>query len=38
MPGARNAVETCLNVKPSEHVALISDEASRAEPPACPPR
>jgi leucyl aminopeptidase (aminopeptidase T) len=30
MPGARNAVETCLSVRPSEHVALIADEASRA--------
>jgi aminopeptidase len=30
MPGARNAVETCLGVQPSEHVALIADEASRA--------
>jgi aminopeptidase len=30
MPGANNAVETCLNVKPHEHVALIADEASRA--------
>jgi len=30
MPGARNAVETCLAVKPNEHVALIADEASRA--------
>jgi aminopeptidase len=30
MPGARNAVETCLNVKPTEHVALIADDASRA--------
>jgi len=30
MPGARNAVETCLGVKPGEHVALIADEASRA--------
>ena len=30
MPGAKNAVETCLNVKPNEHVALIADEASRA--------
>ncbi len=29
MPGARNAVETCLAVRPSEHVALIADEASR---------
>jgi hypothetical protein len=30
MPGARNAVETCLGVQPGEHVALIADEASRA--------
>jgi aminopeptidase len=30
MPGAKNAVETCLSVKPGEHVALIADEASRA--------
>jgi aminopeptidase len=30
MPGARNAVETCLAVRPGEHVALIADEASRA--------
>src|SRR5262244_1887340 len=30
MPGARNAVETCLAVRPEEHVALISDEASAA--------
>jgi aminopeptidase len=30
MPGARNAVETCLAVQPHEHVALIADEASRA--------
>ncbi|MGC2751716.1 MAG: hypothetical protein WCA40_05060, partial [Candidatus Acidiferrum sp.] len=29
-PGARNAVETCLSVRPGEHVALIADEASRA--------
>src|SRR5437016_9012548 len=29
MPGARNAVETCLGVGPGEHVALIADEASR---------
>jgi len=29
MPGARNAVETCLGVKAGERVALISDEASR---------
>jgi aminopeptidase len=30
MPGARNAVETCLGVRRGEHVALIADEASRA--------
>jgi len=30
MPGAYNAVETCLAVRPGEHVALIADEASRA--------
>src|SRR6202011_175004 len=30
LPGATNAVETCLGVKPGEHVALIADEASRA--------
>ena len=29
MPGARNAVETCLAVQPGERVALIMDEASR---------
>jgi len=29
MPGARNAVETCLGVRPGEQVALIADEASR---------
>src|SRR5213594_1164454 len=29
MPGARNTVETCLGVRPGEHVALIADEASR---------
>ena len=29
MPGARNAVETCLGVRPGEYVALIADEASR---------
>jgi aminopeptidase len=28
MPGARNAVETCLAVKPGEHVALIADQTS----------
>lgn len=30
MPGARNAVETCLAVRSGENVALIADEASRA--------
>jgi aminopeptidase len=30
MPGAKNAVETCLSVKPRERVALIADEASRS--------
>jgi leucyl aminopeptidase (aminopeptidase T) len=30
LPGARNAVEICLNVQPHERVALIADEASRA--------
>ncbi len=30
MPGARNAVETCLGVRSGEHVVLIADEASRA--------
>src|SRR5713101_2291611 len=30
MPGARNAVETCLGVQPGEQVTLIADEASRA--------
>jgi aminopeptidase len=30
MPGAENAVDTCLAVRPSEHVALIADEASRS--------
>ena len=29
MPGARNAVEVCLAIKPGESVALIADEASR---------
>ena len=28
MPGARNAVQTCLAVKPDEHVALIADQPS----------
>jgi aminopeptidase len=27
-PGARNAIETCLAVKPGERVALVADEAS----------
>src|ERR1700740_3422184 len=30
MPGARNAVETCLGVRAGEQVALIADEAGRA--------
>jgi aminopeptidase len=30
MPGAKNAVETCLAVKSGECVALIADEASRS--------
>jgi aminopeptidase len=30
MPGARNAVETCLGVRSGEHVVLIADEASGA--------
>jgi aminopeptidase len=30
MPGAKNAVETCLGVRRGEHVALIADETSRA--------
>ena len=29
MPGATNAVETCLNIRAGERVALIADEASR---------
>jgi aminopeptidase len=29
LPGARNAIETCLAVQPDERVALIADEASR---------
>ena len=32
MPGAKNAVETCLAVQPGEHVALIADAASSAAP------
>src|SRR6266567_5808835 len=30
MPGAKNAVETCLAMRPGEHVALIADVASSA--------
>lgn len=30
MPGARNAVLTCLAVRPGENVALVADEVSRA--------
>src|SRR5882724_3909623 len=30
LPGAKNAVETCLGIKPGEQVALIADEPSRA--------
>jgi len=30
MAGAKNAVETCLAVRPEEHVALIADHASAA--------
>jgi aminopeptidase len=30
MPGAHNAVNTCLGIVPGERVALIADEASRA--------
>jgi leucyl aminopeptidase (aminopeptidase T) len=29
-PGAHNAVDVCLDVRPGERVALIADEASRA--------
>jgi leucyl aminopeptidase (aminopeptidase T) len=29
LPGAHNAVETCLAIQKGEHVALIADEASR---------
>jgi leucyl aminopeptidase (aminopeptidase T) len=29
MPGARNAVETCLSIRAGEHVALIADEVSK---------
>jgi hypothetical protein len=30
MPGAKNAVETCLAVRAGEHVALIADAESGA--------
>src|SRR5216683_8068998 len=30
LPGAKNAVETCLAIKPGERVALIADVPSRA--------
>src|SRR5712664_4066812 len=30
LPGAKNAIETCLSVQPGEQVALIADEPSRA--------
>src|SRR5260370_1790786 len=30
LPGAKNAVETCLAIRPGEHVALIADHPSRA--------
>ncbi|HEY4979566.1 MAG TPA: aminopeptidase [Candidatus Acidoferrum sp.] len=30
MPGAKNAVNVCLNVQAGEHVALIADEVSRS--------
>jgi leucyl aminopeptidase (aminopeptidase T) len=30
LPGAKNAVETCLSIKSGEKVALIADEPSRA--------
>ena len=29
MPGAKNAVETCLSVQPGEYVTLIADEVSK---------
>lgn len=29
LPGARNAVDTCLAIRPGEHVALVADDASR---------
>src|SRR6266849_5845893 len=30
LPGAKNAVETCLSIQPGEKVALIADEPSLA--------
>jgi len=30
LPGAKNAIETCLSIKPGEKVALVADEPSRA--------
>jgi len=30
LPGAKNAVETCLSIKPCEKVVLVADEPSRA--------
>jgi leucyl aminopeptidase (aminopeptidase T) len=30
MPGARNAIDVCLNIQPRERVALVADEASRS--------
>ncbi len=30
MPGAKNAVDTCLGIRPGEHVALIADEISKS--------
>ena len=29
MPGAKNAIETCLSVRPGENVALIADAISK---------
>src|SRR6185369_16816790 len=29
LPGAHNAVDTCLAIRPGERVALVADEASR---------
>jgi leucyl aminopeptidase (aminopeptidase T) len=30
LPGARNAIDVCLNIQPGERVALVADEASRS--------